>query len=106
MAKSSNSELRAAVSAIMKRDQSKTPLIQKPQRADLSALSRTHLERLQSEFTKAGFDFGRLEKLRSDYKKESRRLIEKQMPSVDSKPIASAVYELSMGGGSQARGKG
>ena len=70
MAKISNSELRAAVSAIMERDQSETPLRQMSKRADLSALSRTHREGLQSEFAKAGVDFGRLEKLHSDYKKE------------------------------------
>jgi hypothetical protein len=89
MAKISNPELKAAVSAIMKRDQSETPR-QMSQRADLSALSRTHREWLQSEFAKAGFDFGRLEKLHSDYKKEAGRLIEKKMPSVDSKPVRPA----------------
>jgi hypothetical protein len=110
MAKISNPELKAAVSAIMERDQSETPLRQMSKRADLSALSRTHREGLQSEFAKAGVDFGRLEKLHSDYKKEAGRLIEKQMPSVDSKPVRPAksdqkwtqnkkrVYEL-IGGG-------
>jgi hypothetical protein len=87
VAKISNSELKAAVSAIMEREQSKTPLSQKSQRVDLSALSRTHHERLQSEFAKAGLDLSRLEKLYTDYRKEANRLIEKQMPSVDSKPV-------------------
>jgi len=87
MADISNSELKAAVAVFMERDQSETALRQKSQRVDLSALRRTHYERLQSEFSKAGFDFTRLEKLHTDYKKEARKLLEKQMPSVDSKPV-------------------
>jgi hypothetical protein len=87
VARISNPELKAAVSAIMERDQSKTPLSEKSQRADLSALSRTHHDQLQSEFAKAGFDFGRLKKLYADYRKEANRLIENQIPSVDSKPV-------------------
>jgi hypothetical protein len=87
MAAISNSELKAAVSEIMERDQSETPLSQKSHRVDLSALRRTHHERLQSEFAKAGFDFSRLEKLHNDYTKEALKLLEKQMPSIDSKPV-------------------
>ena len=87
MAAISNSELKAAVSEIMERDQSETPLSQKSHRVDLSALRRTHHERLQSEFVKAGFDLSRFEKLHNDYTKEARKLLEKQMPSIDSKPV-------------------
>jgi hypothetical protein len=87
VARISNPELKTAVSAIMERDESKTPLSQVSQRPDLSALSRTYHDRLKSEFAKAGFDFGRLEKLYTDYRKEANRLIEKQMPSVDSRPV-------------------
>ena len=86
MADMSKSELKAAASAVMERDQSETPLSQKSQRADLSALRRTHHERLQSEFAKAGFDFSRIEKLYKDYKGEAHKLTKKQLPSVHKKP--------------------
>jgi hypothetical protein len=68
----SNSELKAAVSAIMQRDQSKPPPRETPQPlAELSEFRRTHLELLQSELAKAGLDFGRLEKL---YDEDRKRL--------------------------------
>jgi hypothetical protein len=62
MAEISKSELEAAVSAIMQRDESKPPSAQMPQRAELSALRHTYHERLQSEIAKAGSNFSRLEK--------------------------------------------
>ena len=82
MAEVSESEVEAAVSAFMKKDQSETPLSQKSRRDDLPAFRRHH-ERFQSEFTKAGFDFSRLEKLYKDYKQEADRLLEKKTPPVE-----------------------
>lgn len=80
------SQLKAAVSAIMQRDQSEPPPHQISRRADLSAL-RAHHERLQSEFAKARFDLSRLEKLHNEYKEETSKLFEKQIPPADSEPV-------------------
>src|SRR5262245_30018114 len=87
MPKTSDTELKAAVAAIIERDRLETTLIRKSRRANLSPLRRTHYERLQSEFANAGFDLSRLQKLHSDYKEEARKLLESQMPSTDSKPV-------------------
>jgi len=87
MAEISKSQLKAALSAIMEREQAEHPLSQTSQRADLSALRRTHHERLQSEFATAGFDFRRLDKLYNDYKEEARKLLEKHVPPVDSRSV-------------------
>jgi hypothetical protein len=87
MAKISKSQLKAAVSAIMQRDRSERPPGRMPQRAALSKLRRAHLERLQSELAKAGLDFGRLEKLYAEYKKEAGKLFDKLTPPDDSKPV-------------------
>ena len=71
----SNSELKAAVSAIMQRDRSELPPRETPQPlAELSELRRAHLELLQSELAKAGLDFGRLEKLYDEYKEKAGKL--------------------------------
>ena len=83
----SNSELKAAVSAIMQRDQSELPPCETPQPlAELSELRRAHLELLQSELAKAGLDFGRLEKLYDEYKEKAGKLFEKLTPPDDSEP--------------------
>lgn len=83
----SNSELKAAVSAIMQRDQSKPPPGEMPQLAELSELRRAHHERIQSELAKAGLDFGRLEKLYAEHKEEAGKLFEKRALPDDSKPV-------------------
>ncbi|PVE23762.1 hypothetical protein DC522_14275 [Microvirga sp. KLBC 81] len=87
MAENSRSQVKAAISAIMQRDQSKPPPGETPQNAELSALRRAHLERLQSELANAGLDFGRLEKLYDEYKNEADKVFEKLTPPVDSKPM-------------------
>jgi hypothetical protein len=83
----SNSEVQAAVSAIMQRDRSKPPPRKTPQPlAALSELRRAHLELLQSELAKAGLDFGRLEKLYDEDKEKAGKLVKKLTPSDDSEP--------------------
>lgn len=83
----SNSELKAAVSAIMQRDQSKAPDGETPRLAELSDLRRAHHERLRSELAKAGLDFDRLEKLYDEHKEKAGKLFEKLMPPDDSTPV-------------------
>jgi hypothetical protein len=87
MAEVSKSQIEAAISAIMQRDQSKPPPAETPQLAELSEFRRAHLERLQSELAKAGLDFGRLEKLYDEYKEEAGRLFDKLKPPDGSGPV-------------------
>jgi len=83
----SNSELKAAVSAIMQRDRSELSPRETPQPlAELSELRRAHLDLLQSELAKAGLDFGRLEKLYDEDKEKAGKLFKKLTPSDDSEP--------------------
>lgn len=87
MADVPKSQLQAAISAIMQRDQSKPQPRETPHLAELSELRRAHLERLQSELAKAGLDFGKLEKLYDKYKKEADKLYEKLTPRDDPRPV-------------------
>lgn len=87
MAEISKSQIDAAISAVMQRDQSNPPPGEKPQLAELSEFRRAHLERLQSELAKAGLDFGRLEKLYDEYKKEAGKLFDKLRPPDGSGPV-------------------
>jgi hypothetical protein len=87
MADSSESQIKAAVFAIMERDQSEPPPVQTSKGADLSALARTHHERLRSEFAQAGFDLSRLEKLYNEYKTEAGKLFKKPKQPADSKSV-------------------
>lgn len=87
MRKISNPELKAAVSAIMQRDQTQPAPGETPQLAELSKLRRAHDEWVRSELAKAGLDFGRLEKLYEEYKEEAGKLFEKLTPPDDAKPV-------------------
>ncbi|HET8728947.1 MAG TPA: hypothetical protein VFO41_15705 [Alphaproteobacteria bacterium] len=83
----SNSELKAAVSAIMQMDKSEPRPGETPQLAELSELRRAHHERLRSELAKTGLDFDRLEKLYGEYKEGAEKLFEKLTPPDESKPV-------------------
>lgn len=85
MAAASSSAVEAAVAAIRQRDQAE-PAPGGRRRVDLSALRRTHHERLQSELTRAGLDLASLEKAYQAYRAEADRLLAEQAPAADSKP--------------------
>jgi hypothetical protein len=87
MADISESEIDAAVSAIMQSDQSESPVVQTSKGPDLSALARTYHERLQSEFAQVGFDPSRVEKLYNKYKTEADKLFKKQILPAASKSV-------------------
>ncbi|MET9020695.1 hypothetical protein ABZV93_11975 [Actinopolymorpha sp. NPDC004070] len=106
----SKAQLDSAISAIVESGESEPPADGQARHAELSALRRTHYERLRSEFADADAGFlGRLQALSREYRDEVASVLERRAPTVESgavEPTRSdrewidnrkAVYELIAG---------
>ena len=78
-----DSDLKAAVSAILKREQSERSELQTSPDPQFAALSRKLGEKLQPIYSAAGFDIKKIRELQSEHRNAFDQLLEKRKPKID-----------------------
>src|ERR1700722_15241513 len=87
-----DSDLKAAVSAILKRERSERSELQTSPDAQFAALSRKLGEKLQPIYSAAGLDIKKIRELQSEHRNAFNQLLEKSKPKID-KSFASRLRE-------------